>query len=139
MRILSTLILPAKLEHLGTFIASATQAAEVAGVNPKKIFDIELAMEEALVNIIHYAYEKGTGDIEVICKSDAAQFFVMEIIDTGPPFDMLSVPPPDVTLNISERKIGGLGIYFIKKVMDGVGYRREEAKNILEMKVRLAS
>lgn len=136
MKILSSLILPAKLEHLGAFISSVTQAAESKGVSPEKIFDIELALEETLVNIMNYAYPGETGDIEVMCKSDNGEWFVMEIIDKGIPFDVLSVPAPDLTLDLSEREVGGLGIYFMKNVMDHVGYRREGGKNILEMKLR---
>ncbi len=137
MKTLSSLILPARLEHLGTFISSVTEVAESSGVNPKKLFDIELALEEALVNIIKYAYREEKGDIQVVCKADDGEWFVMEIIDRGIPFDVLSVPPPDISLDVAEREVGGLGIYFVKKVMDHVGYRREGEKNILEMKLQM--
>jgi anti-sigma regulatory factor (Ser/Thr protein kinase) len=136
MRTLSVLILPATLDSLGTLIESATSAAEAEGVSQKKLFDIELALEEALVNVINYAYPQEKGNIEVVCKS-ADGSFIMEIIDKGVPFDVLSVPTPDLTADISDRRTGGLGVYFMRKLMDYVGYRREDDKNILEMKLRI--
>ncbi len=138
MTTLLTLVLPAKLEHLGTFIAAVTEAAEAKGAGVKKVYDIELALEEALVNIINYAYPEATGNIELTCKYDAESLLV-EIVDTGTPFDVLSLPAPDTALGIEERGIGGLGIHFMKKLMDEVAYRREGDKNVLEMKVRLAA
>ncbi|OPY68243.1 MAG: serine-protein kinase RsbW [Syntrophorhabdaceae bacterium PtaU1.Bin034] len=139
MKTISTLSLPARIENLGAFIAGVTEAAKATGFNPRKIFDIELALEEVLVNIINYAYQGKTGDIELSCKSDNKEWFIMEIADTGSPFDVLSVPPPDLTADIDERKIGGLGIFFMKKLVDDVKYRREGERNVLELKMRLNS
>lgn len=137
MTTLLTLVLPAKLEHLGTFITAVTEAAEAKGAGARKLHDIELALEEALVNIINYAYPEATGSIELTCKYEEGSLLI-EIVDTGTPFNVLSMPAPDTTSDIQERTIGGLGIHFMKKLMDDVAYRREEHKNILEMKVRLA-
>lgn len=137
MKSMSTLILPATLEHLGAFISSVTKEAEAAGASPQKILDIELALEEALVNIVEYAYKGEKGDIEVVSKSDRSGVLVVEIIDKGVPFDVTVVPQPDINAELSERKVGGLGIYFMKKVMDYVGYRREGDKNILEMRIQV--
>ena len=58
---------------------------------------------------------------------------VIEILDTGEPFDIQSVPEPDLTLDVSERKVGGLGIYLIKKMVSRFHYRREGQSNILTL------
>jgi anti-sigma regulatory factor (Ser/Thr protein kinase) len=138
MTTLLTLVLPARLEHLGTFIAAVTEVAQAKGAGAKTVYNIELACEEALVNIINYAYPEATGNIELTCKHEGESLLI-EIVDTGMPFDVLSLTAPDTAAGIEERGIGGLGIYFMKKLMDEVTYRREGDKNILEMKVRLAA
>jgi serine/threonine-protein kinase RsbW len=139
MKTISTVVLPAHLEHLSVFIETVISAAKDGGVDQKRFFDIELALEEVLVNIMNHAYEGTNGDIQVVCRSDNQQFFIIEITDTGKAFDMTSVPPPDLSGAISERKIGGLGIHFAKKLTDKVQYRREGNKNILEIKIFLAA
>jgi serine/threonine-protein kinase RsbW len=139
MKRISTLTLPARLEHLPSFIAIVAGAAASAGVDPKKVSIIELALEEALVNIMNYAYEGKDGNIELACRSDFRKWFVVEIVDDGKAFDITSVSPPDLTASLSERKIGGLGVYFIKTLIDQAMYRREEEKNVLELRVSLTS
>jgi serine/threonine-protein kinase RsbW len=134
----SKIALPARLENLPALVASVRKAAESLTAGPRRILDIELALEEALVNIINYAYRgQRPGDIEVACATDDGGTFFIEIADSGAPFNILSVPPPDLTLDISEREPGGLGIHFMKQLMDKVTYRRENDRNILEFQVRL--
>jgi len=94
---------------------------------------MELATEEALVNIFNYAYKETKGDVEIICKLDDDKRFIIEIVDTGIPFNVLSVAAPDSTGDISERQTGGLGVFLIKKFMDAVQYRHEGNKNILSL------
>ncbi len=139
MKSISALTLPARLEHLPAFIATVVEAAATAGVNPNKVPSIELALEEVLVNIMKYAYEGKIGKIELVCRSDYREWFVVEITDSGKAFDIASVPAPDLTADVSERKIGGLGIHFVKTLIDQTIYRREGEKNVLEMRVPLAS
>jgi len=138
MKTISTVVLPAQLEHLPAFIEAVTNAAKDGGVDQKRFFDIELALEEILVNIMNHAYEGTNGDIQVVCRSDNQQSFIIEITDTGKAFDMTSIPSPDLSGAISERKIGGLGIHFVKRLTDKLQYRREGNKNILEIKIFLA-
>jgi anti-sigma regulatory factor (Ser/Thr protein kinase) len=131
METVLTLTLPAELSHLPAFIAAVTEAAESSHVPQKTLFEIELALEEALVNVMNYAYAGAKGDIQVVCRAEGGTAFVVEITDSGKDFDMTSLPEPDITAGVEERKIGGLGIYFIKKLADRVTYRREDGKNIL--------
>jgi anti-sigma regulatory factor (Ser/Thr protein kinase) len=98
----------------------------------KKIQEIELAVEEALVNIFNYAYPDGPGEVEVNCRADQ-DHFAIEIIDSGIPFNMTSLPDPDLAADVDERRIGGLGIFLIKRVVDEVKYCREAGRNILSL------
>jgi serine/threonine-protein kinase RsbW len=130
MHVLSTIKLPAKLDNLYKFLDVVSRCAKEQGFAQKRINDIELAIEEALVNIFNYAYQDNIGDIEVICSLDN-DLFIVDIIDSGIPFDLLLHKDPDLISDISKREIGGLGVFFIKTLMDDVKYRRENDKNIL--------
>lgn len=132
METVLTLVLPAGLSHLPAFIGAVAEAAENAGVPPRTRLEIELVLEEALVNIMSYAYEGTEGDIQVVCGKEKGAF-VIEITDSGKDFDMTSLPAPDLTTGIEERKIGGLGVYFIKKLAGRAAYRRVDGKNIFSM------
>ena len=131
MRILLNIKLPARLENLGRWTEAVSECARKQGFDQKKMGKIELALEESLVNICNYSYPEEPGDAEVSCKQDRDRF-IIEIKDSGIPFDMTSLPAPDLTPNIEERKIGGLGIFLIKKMVDEVKYRRKGSFQYLE-------
>jgi anti-sigma regulatory factor (Ser/Thr protein kinase) len=133
MKIIARIKLPAQIEYLQTFIDFVATCSQEQGFEKKRIHEIELATEEALVNIFNYAYREKNGEGEIICKVDDNKRFIIEIVDTGVPFNVLSVEAPDITADISERRIGGLGVFLIKKVMDAVQYRHEGNKNILSL------
>ena len=125
--------LPAHIEYLQTFIDFVATCSRARGFEKKRIHEIELATEEALVNIFNYAYKETKGDVEIICKPDDDKRFIIEIVDTGIPFNVLSVTAPDISADISERQLGGLGVFLIKEFMDAVLYRYEDNKNILTL------
>jgi len=81
-----------------------------------------LAFDEALTNIISYAYSDGKEHEIVVCLAIADGAMSAELADDGRFFDPLQLKPPDTTAPIEERKIGGLGVYFIKSLMDDVRY-----------------
>jgi len=138
MTTVSKIALPAILENLYPLIASVRDAAKSLAVGPGRILDVELALEEALVNIINHAYKGQTpGQIEVICIIDGKESLTIEIIDSGMPFNVLSAPQPDLTLDVSEREPGGLGVHLMKQLVDNVTYRREGDRNIVQFQVRL--
>lgn len=132
-----TLCTTASLKNLNRAVAFVEGKAAQFGLAPKKKFGAILALEEAFVNICRYAYVQGEGEVILICGSEGT-LFVLEIIDMGSPFDLLSLPEPDVTSDIMERKIGGLGVHFIRKMSDSVSYRREQNRNILRMAFKRA-
>ncbi len=135
MRLLLNIKLPAKLENLGRWVDAVSECAREHGLDQKKIGKIELALEEALVNICKYSYPEGPGNAEVSCKQSKSRF-IIEIVDSGIPFDMTSLPAPDLTSSIEKRKVGGLGIFLIKKMVDEVKYRREGSFNILKLSIK---
>lgn len=110
------------------------EAARQAGFSDKEVYSIQLAADEASSNIIEHAYagvQGGKIDIE-ISVSDKELKIVMR--DRGKPFDPSSVPEPNVKADLSERKIGGLGMYLMRKLMDEVTYESSaESGNLLVM------
>ncbi len=99
----------------------------------KPTMQISMCFEEAFVNIASYAYTGGTGTAKCIVRREKGQIAV-ELRDKGIPFDPLAKPTPDVTLKAEDRKIGGLGIFLIKQMMDAVSYERKNDENILIFK-----
>ncbi len=122
----------ATLENLDAALQFVDGQAEAAGLEPGKINKLSLVIEEAFVNVCSYAYKGETGFVELSCENEKSSF-VVEISDTGEPFDILSLPAPDTSLDIEERKIGGLGIFFIRRFADKVRYSRDENRNVLRM------
>lgn len=133
MRLLSKLKLPATLSNLRKFVELVSKCAEDLGLDPERISDIGVATEEALVNIFNYAYQDEAGEVKVTCMLDDENRFIIEIEDTGIPFDLHGLHDPDLTADIAERNVGGLGVFIIKELMKDVQYRREDNKNILKL------
>ncbi len=127
-----TLIRAADIGNLNAMVGFVEGCADRFGLDPKRKTGLLVAIEEAFVNVCRYAYAGGEGEVELICACDRAGF-VVEISDRGIPFDILSLPDPDTTADITDREIGGLGVYFIRKMTDDVSYRREDGRNILRI------
>jgi anti-sigma regulatory factor (Ser/Thr protein kinase) len=124
--------LQAVLGNLQAIMDCVTAAASAAGFSARRMGDMELAVEEAVTNVFKYASPGNPGDIEVVCAADAGEFRI-EIRDSGKEFDITKLPDPDLSLDISERPIGGLGVYLIKKKADAVTYRRLPGLNVLAL------
>ncbi len=131
----STITLPGTLDSLYPFMDFVTSFAREQGLGSDKLSEIELALEEVLVNIIKHAYKECDieGNIRITCTQDDKLSLVIEIDDWGTPFNIFSAREPDISLDIDERQIGGLGIFFVKKLMDEVRYRREDDQNKLTL------
>jgi serine/threonine-protein kinase RsbW len=127
------IILPAKLDYLENFIQSLSRWLQQNGMATEKIPRVELAVEEALVNVVRYAYEGQAGDVELRGGIADDQRFVIEIMDSGTPFDVCTLPEPDIHCSIRDRKMGGLGVFLIQRMVDELLYRREGDKNVLTM------
>lgn len=97
-------------------------------------FKIRLSVEEAVENVVKYAYEGGIGWLEAGTRLDQDRLqLTIELRDAGVPFNPLDKPDPDITLSAEERSIGGLGIFLCKNLMDDISYRYEDGNNILTM------
>ena len=96
-------------------------------------FTTNLVVEELGLNVINHAYRGQSGEFEIIITSEE-QAITVEIIDNGPPFNMLQdAPLPDVEAEIEERPVGGLGIHLVKTMMDELHYKRDQGKNHLTL------
>ena len=129
---LDKLLCAARVENLAEVTEFVEECADRFGLETKKKFGLLVAVEEAFVNICSYAYPDDEGEAELSCGADGDEF-VLEIADKGSPFDVLSLPDPDTTPDIMDRDIGGLGVYFIRRMTDDVSYRRENGRNILRL------
>lgn len=108
------------------------QQAESCGIDMALLMQIKLAMDEAVTNVIQYAYPGIEGDICIDMSCDNRQLKII-ITDHGIQFNPLENQEPDITLSLEERPIGGLGIFLVKQLMTDVRYDRSEGKNILTM------
>lgn len=126
----------AEVPRLAEFI---DQACESVGLDMGTAMQLNLAAEEAVVNVMNYAYPPGTkGDIEVSTLI-ADGIFTLTIKDSGAPFDPTAKADADTTLSAEERPIGGLGIHLVRQLMDSLSYERtDDGKNILTMSKRVA-
>ena len=120
-----------EISKLEEFIETA---ASRKNLDPGLVASINLAIEEAVTNVILYAYpegEDGLVDLDAIVKERSIEFVLS---DSGAEFDPTAAPEADITLSVEDRPIGGLGIFLVRKIMDDVRYKRKDGKNILLMK-----
>ncbi len=122
----------AEMENLEEFLDFIIKEAEKAGFSARRVWEIRLAAEEVLVNIFSYAYPKAKGHVSITCfvKED---FFVLEILDGGIPFNIMAASRPDVSSSLLERDAGGLGIHFIKEMSTETRYVRDKGQNRLTL------
>lgn len=127
--------LKATKENLDQALSFIDTALESLDCSPKTQMQIDIAVEELYVNIANYAYAPGEGDVCLTFESrESPSEVLITFEDSGIPYDPLKKPDPDVTLSAEDRQIGGLGIYMVKKSMDGMEYKYEDGKNILTIR-----
>jgi anti-sigma regulatory factor (Ser/Thr protein kinase) len=125
---------PAKIEALSDVLGFVDQTLEGYECPMKIQTAICVAIEEVFVNVAHYAYGDGEGDMTLgIGFDEESREITFRMADKGTPFDPLKKPDPDITLSAEDREIGGLGIFITKKTMDTVTYAYENGENILTM------
>ena len=131
--------IPAAVDQIDIVTDFVNEELEKLSCPIKSQMQIDVAIDELFGNIAKYAYHPGEGDAVVRVESDDETLSVtITFIDSGKPFDPLNKADPDVTLSAEERGIGGLGIYVVKKTMDGVEYEYKDGKNILKIKKSLS-
>jgi sigma-B regulation protein RsbU (phosphoserine phosphatase) len=125
---------PAKIEALSDVLGFVDQTLEEYGCPMKVQTAVCVAIEEIFVNVAHYAYGEGEGDMTLgIGFEEESRTVTFRMSDRGVPFDPLQKPDPDITLSAEEREIGGLGIFITKKTMNSVTYAYQNGENILTM------
>lgn len=110
-----------------------------AGLDMSMTMSLNLALEEAVVNVMTYAYApdtQGELTLEAVADKGVVTFI---LTDTGVPFDPTAKEDADTTLGIEDRPIGGLGIFLVRQLMDTVDYQRVDGQNVLTLTKKLTA
>lgn len=129
-----SLTIPADIRRLPTLLEGISSLMQRHGFSDEEIMDAELAVDEAVTNVIEHGYrgeEEGSIDLIVSVSADEVE---IRLEDTAPPFDPTNTAPAIIEGDLEERQTGGLGVHLIKEVMDALSYERISGKNVLIMK-----
>ena len=119
------------MKELNRMTSWIEEQGERFALPPLLLMSLNLVLEEWIVNVFSYAYaDKSEHTVELRLWHDSNELR-FEIDDDGQPFDPTGQAEADTTLPIEHRKIGGLGIHFIRKTMDRFTYRRDNGHNIV--------
>ena len=132
------LILNNNIDELNRMISAIEEFCEKNEIGLKDTMNISLVLEEIFTNVVFYAFEdKDSHDIEVNLNIVGKEI-IMEICDDGSEFNILDKPEPDdLEKEAEDRNVGGLGIHFVKKLMDEIKYKRAGNRNILHLKKKI--
>lgn len=123
------------IENIDMVTEFADDFLDRNGCPVKAKIQMDIAIDEIFSNISFYAYKDGVGTATVrVEMQDDPKAVCMTFIDGGIPYNPLEKEDPDITLSAEERKIGGLGIYIVKKNMDEMRYEYRDGKNHLSLK-----
>ena len=134
MKTSQTLTFPGRFDSLASISEFVARAAEEAGLDECATYEVQMAVDEACSNIIEHAYDgEGRGDIECACHIDEDKLSII-LRDHGIPFDPTSVLEPDLDAPLKKRKAGGLGMHFMRQLMDEMRFERSpDSGNVLTM------
>jgi anti-sigma regulatory factor (Ser/Thr protein kinase) len=119
----------ARFESLSDLRDFAAQAALDCGLTESAVYSVQMAVDEAFTNIIEHAFGgECQEEIECTCQIEAVGLRIT-LRDCGKPFNPLAVPEPDLTTDIEERQVGGLGLYFMRQLMDEVHFTFRPGEN----------
>lgn len=122
------------INELNKVAALVEEVGDELQLTSALIFNLNLVLEEAVSNIIYYAYPK-QAEHEIVVQAELVdKSLVFTLTDSGKPFDPTQVAEADITLPVEERQIGGLGIFLIKQIMNEVEYQRIEGMNVFTLK-----
>jgi serine/threonine-protein kinase RsbW len=131
-------VVPSDAEQLGALTQFLRQFWADASLPPAQALAFELALEEVFMNVVRHGSPDGTTPRVEVSLSLRDSGLVMTIEDDGPPFDPLTVPPPDVTASLGARPVGGLGVFLVRQMMDAVSYQRVGSRNQLRLTKEIA-
>jgi serine/threonine-protein kinase RsbW len=121
-----------RMSDLPEILAFVETTCEAAGVSPELFFDLQLAVEEASTNVIEHAYDGKGGDLLIVFQTSGHDM-VITLRDHGRPFAPEAVVAPDMSLPLTKRRIGGLGMHLMFQLMDAVQFDFAEGVNTLVM------
>lgn len=124
-----------EIERLSKAVA---EFGEKNNLSSEVIYDVRLALEEVVSNIINYGFEDNYEHQISIEMNLQGETLTMKIKDDGKPFNPLEVKSTNLDKPFDEREIGGMGIYIVRKLMDKILYKREEGNNVLQLTKYLA-
>ena len=131
------IVLENRISALHELTAFVDACGESWHIVKEVVFNLQLALEECVTNVIMYAYPaEELHTIKVTAELIQSEL-ILTIEDSGIAFDPTQVSEADTSLSAEERPIGGLGIFLVRQLMDSVDYRREEGKNLLTLKKRV--
>ena len=130
--------LPAKItasEYLAEWL---TAIAKELNMPSKALRQCLIVSDEIFSNIAYYAYPQNQGDVNIKVAFDKDNhILIITFTDTGIAYNPLETPEPDITASVEDRKIGGLGIFMVKKLMDNIEYTRKNDCNVLTLKKKI--
>ena len=132
-----SIILANDISELSKLVAFIDEVGEAFALTPDVVFNLNLVLEEAVVNVINYAYPKEEHQYIYLSAHLHEESIVLVLTDTGKEFDPTLAPEADITLSVDDREIGGLGIFLIRQIMNEVRYERIEGKNVLTLEKKL--
>lgn len=127
------LLLTNEIPEINKLAAFIEELGEELNLPPDLVFNLNLVLEEAISNVILYAYPKEERQEILLTARKSDKNLIFVLTDSGKEFDPTQAPDADITLSSEERPIGGLGIYLIRKIMNEVAYQRIEGKNVLTL------
>jgi serine/threonine-protein kinase RsbW len=123
-----------KLENIPLVAQFISDSMAQLGMDESKIFDVNVAVDEACTNIIQHAYSpEEQGTIEILCKLFSENKAAVLIKDYGKPFDQSRPVMPDTTSSLEERRPGGLGLFFMRELVDEIYYEYKDGYETLTM------
>jgi len=128
------LSLPASLSSLQAFLEFAHAGADAAGLTETDRDQLDLVLEELLVNVARYAYQPGTGDVEMAYAVESDGKLLLQIADKGSTFNLLEQDQPDLSGPLEDRPVGGLGIFLVRELVDSLTYSREQGRNTVSFR-----
>ena len=128
-----TLALKNNIEEINRLHTFIEEVGEAFSLPMKVVMNLNLVLEEAVTNVIMYAYPQEQNECIYLTAKKQDDKLVFVLTDSGKAFDPTQTPDADITLSADERKIGGLGIFLIRKIMNEVKYERIDDKNVLTL------
>ena len=128
------LVLKNDISELDKVLTFITSLCARHALSPEMEYDLNLALDEVVSNIIRHAHTDGSEHRFTVDITLNDEEFLARVEDDGPEFDPTQHATPDLDAPLEERKIGGLGIHLVRQIMDSMEYERVAGKNILTLR-----